>query len=111
MSRKVFTPEQELLLSLPVSLTHEAWFEAVHIEHPKSFSELAQRLAFTLKAGYHELCQQPYSKPVKFSLYRHSPSGDRSYRYFLQLQIEKIDADFPYLLISLPKDERIGEIP
>lgn len=111
MSRQKFTPEQERLLALPVVLTATAWAHAVHMQHPKSLSELAQRLAYTLKAGYHGLLQKPYEQPVLFGFYRHKPLGDdRTSRHYLELQIQVVSTkdQASYLLISLPKEPVLG---
>ncbi|WP_122290104.1 hypothetical protein, partial [Pseudomonas savastanoi] len=105
MSRNKYTAEQKALLALPVILTPAAWDQAVHVDNPKSFSELAQRLAYTVKAAYHGLLTESQDRPAMFGFYRHLPSGeDRSHRHYLALNIQVVrkPTEPAYLLISLP---------
>lgn len=104
MTRKPFTPEQAHVLSLPVVLTDKAWREAVHIEQPKSLSEVAQRLAHTLKAAWHVLMADPNAEWVEFSIMRFPPDGDRRNRRFLALKATRKlwpDSGAWYLEVSL----------
>lgn len=104
MSRKHFTPEQAHVLTLPVVLTDKAWQEAVHIEQPKSLTEVAQRLAYTLKAAWHAFMDDPNAESAEFGIYRFPPSGVRSHKRFLALKAERKrlpESDSWNLVISL----------
>lgn len=104
MSRKHFTPEQAHVLTLPVVLTDKAWQEAVHIEQPKSLTEVAQRLAYTLKAAWHAFMDDPNAEFAEFGIYRFPPSGVRSHKRFLALKAERKrlpESDSWNLVISL----------
>lgn len=89
MTRRYFTPEQAHVLSLPVVFTHKAWQEAVQIEQPKSLTEVAQRLAYTLKAAWHAFMDDPNAETVEFGIYRFPPSGDRNHKRFLALKADR----------------------
>ncbi|WP_313105293.1 hypothetical protein [Stutzerimonas nitrititolerans] len=111
MSRKYFTSEQAHVLTLPVVLTEKAWREAVHIEQPKSLTEVAQRLAYTLKAAWHAFMDDPVAERAEFGINRFPPSGDRSHKRFLALKAERKrlpESDSWNLIISLKFEDTEG---
>lgn len=109
MTRNTLTPEQAHVLSLPVVFTPKAWRESVHMDQPKSVSEIAQRLAHTVRAAWHAFMEDPLIEGAEFSIYRHPPSGDRGYRAFLAMKAERVkapDSEFWHLEISLKFESR-----
>jgi len=104
MTRIKLTPEQAHVFSLPVVFTPKAWRQAVDIDQPKSPTEVAQRLAWTVKAAWQAFMQEPCAESVEFSIYRFPPEGGRSHRVFLALKAERVKApmdDFWHMEISL----------